>query len=90
MRIFCTRLFYNLDTEDFISKKIPGFSPGLQAEISSLLLTAYSRLRDLFLAIYMDMHLRIGESPSICPFPKNNGDEAPKLSELFSILTESN
>ena len=26
----------------------------------------------------MDMHLRIGESPSICPFLKNNGDEAPK------------
>ena len=26
----------------------------------------------------MNMHLRIEDSPSICPFLKNNGEEAPK------------
>ena len=83
---FCAWFIYNLVTEDFISKRnmskllVISHCTRFQSRFTSwnFILTAYSRLRDLLLAIYIDMHLRIGESPSICPFLKNNGDEAPK------------
>ena len=35
-------------------------------------------LNGLLLLLLLFMKVRIRESPSICSFPKNNGDEAPK------------